>query len=133
MEEVHAMSTARSPSTGRPYPLTMLSAVFRVARSSVYAATAPAPAAAEAGKRGPKTHVTDADVLAEIRAVLAASPFYGEGYRKVRARLAHRSVAVSGKRVLRLMRRHGLFAPRRLGPPQAIPRTTARSSRTGPT
>jgi putative transposase len=49
------------------------------------------------------------------------SPFHGEGYRKVRARLAHRGVAVSGERVLRLMRRHGLLAPRRLGPPNGNP------------
>ena len=59
--------------------------------------------------------------MAEIRAVLAACPFHGEGYRKVRARLAHRGVAVSGKRVLRLMRAHGLLAPRRLGPPNGNP------------
>jgi putative transposase len=47
--------------------------------------------------------------------------FHGEGYRKVRARLAHRGVAVGGKRVLRLMRTHGLLAPRRLGPPNGDP------------
>jgi PAS domain-containing protein len=46
---------------------------------------------------------------------------HGEGYRKVRARLAHRGRAVSGKRVLRLMRLHGLLAPRRLGPPNGNP------------
>ena len=59
--------------------------------------------------------------MAGIRAILAASPFHGEGYRKVRARLAHRGLAVSGKRVLRLMRQHGLLAPRRLGPPNGDP------------
>ena len=53
--------------------------------------------------------------------MLAACPFHGEGYRKVRARLAHRGRAVSGKRVLRLMRAHGLLAPRRLGPPNGNP------------
>lgn len=53
--------------------------------------------------------------------MLAASPFHGEGYRKVRARLAHRGLAVSGKRVLRLMRAHHLLAPRRLGPPNGNP------------
>jgi len=56
-----------------------------------------------------------------IRAVLAATPFHGEGYRKVRARLAHRGLAVGGKRVLRLMRQHQLLAPRRLGPPNGDP------------
>ena len=39
----------------------------------------------------------------------------------MRARLAHRGYAASGKRVLRLMRAHGLMAPRRLGPPNGNP------------
>jgi len=99
----------------------MLCASFRVARSSVYAARAPAGPPTAPGKRGPKTERSDAEVLAGIRAVLAASPFHGEGYRKVRARLAHRGLRVSGKRVLRLMRTHGLLAPRRLGPPNGNP------------
>jgi hypothetical protein len=59
--------------------------------------------------------------ISMIRAVLAATPFHGEGYRKVRARLAHRGLAIGGKRVLRLMRVHHLLAPRRLGPPNGDP------------
>jgi len=115
------MRGAVSPSTGRRYPLTMLCAGFRVARSSLYAALAPAGGVAAPGKHGPKTERSDAEVLEGIRAVLAASPFHGEGYRKVRARLAHRGLRVGGKRVLRLMRTHGLLAPRRLGPPNGNP------------
>lgn len=115
------MSAAGSPSTGRRYPLTMICQVWRVARSSVYAAAAPARAPAPPGKRGPKTAVSDADLVGAIRVVLAETPFHGEGYRKVRARLAHRGLAVSGKRVLRLMRQHRLLAPRRLGPPHGDP------------
>ena len=99
----------------------MICQVFGCARSSVYAATAPAAQPAPPGKRGPKTRWSDAELVAGIRAVLAASPFHGEGYRKVRARLAHRGLAVGGKRVLRLMRQHGLLAPRRLGPPNGDP------------
>jgi hypothetical protein len=98
----------------------MICTTYRLARSSVYA-TAPAGSAEAPGKRGPKTPVADDALVVEIRAVLAACPFHGEGYRKVRARLAHRGVAVSGKRVLRLMRAHGLLAPRRLGPPNGNP------------
>ena len=49
-----------------------------------------------------------------IRLVLANSPFCGEGYRKVRARLRReQGICASGKRVLRLMRRAGLLAPQR--------------------
>jgi putative transposase len=121
VEEIPAMRAAVSPSTQRRYPLTMICRTWRVARSSVYAAPAPPAPPAAPGKRGPKTRESDGEVLAMIRAVLAASPFHGEGYRKVRARLAHRGVAVSGKRVLRLMRRHGLLAPCRLGPPNGNP------------
>jgi len=116
------MSGTVSPSTGRRYPLTMLCASFHVARSSLYAAAAsPPPASPAPGKRGPKTALTDAELRAGIRGVLAASPFHGEGHRKVRARLAHRGIRASGKRVLRVMRTAGLLAPRRLGPPNGDP------------
>src|SRR5262245_30954909 len=118
------MRQQRSAGTGRRYPLTMICAVYRLARSSVYAtggAAPPGPGGTGTGKRGPRTAVTDAELVEAIRAVLAACPFHGEGYRKVRARLAHRGYAVSGKRVLRLMRAHGLLAPRRLGPPNGNP------------
>jgi putative transposase len=111
-----------SPATSRGYPLTMICAVLRVPRSSVYAAVTPRPVAAPPpGKRGPKTRRGDAEVVEAIRAVLAVTPFHGEGYRKVRARLAHRGLAVGGKRVLRLMRTHRLLAPRQLGPPNGNP------------
>ena len=51
-------------------------------------ATPPAEPSQAQGKRGPKTSVSDVTLLDAIRAVLAACPFYGEGYRKVRARAA---------------------------------------------
>jgi len=121
VEEIPAMRAARSPSTKRPYPLTMICQVWRVARSSVYATASSRGAAPTRGKRGPKTAVSDPDLVAAIRRVLSETPFHGEGYRKVRARLAHRGVAIGGKRVLRLMRQHQLLAPRRLGPPNGDP------------
>ena len=131
MEEIAAVRAQVSPSTGRRYPLTMLCQVWRVARSSVYTRPRPAPAL-PAGRRGPKSVVTDERVVEAIRAVLAATPFHGEGYRKVRARLAHRGVRVSGKRVLRLMREHQLLAPRRLGPPNGDPAHTGTITTTEP-
>jgi putative transposase len=115
------MRVATSPSTSRHYPLTMICQVWRMARSSVYAAAMPAAAAPAPGKRGPKTQVSDADQVAAIRGILRETPFHGEGYRKVRARLAHRGLAVGGKRVLRVMRQHQLLAPRRLGSPNGDP------------
>ena len=115
------MRATVNPSTNRRYPLTMLCQVWRVARSSVYAAAAPGVATAGPGKRGPKTRVGDADLVVAIRDLLRETPFHGEGYRKIRARLAHRGLPVGGKRVLRLMRQHHLLAPRRLGPPNGDP------------
>jgi putative transposase len=58
--------------------------------------------------------ISDQELVQLIRRVLADSPFAGEGYRKVRARLRRQhGVQVSGKRVLRLLRAHGLLAPQR--------------------
>jgi len=117
------MRTVVSPGTGRRYPLTMICEVWRVPRSSVYAALAEheAPALTPCRKRGPKTTTSDAEIVEAIRVVLAITPFHGEGYRKVRARLAHQGLAVGGKRVLRLMRQHHLLAPRQVGPPNGNP------------
>jgi hypothetical protein len=55
--------------------------------------------------------MSDPELLAQIRDVLATSPFVGEGHRKVWARLARRGVCTSRKRVLRLTREAGLLAP----------------------
>jgi transposase InsO family protein len=60
----------------------------------------------------------DADLVAAIRAVLAASPFHGEGHRKVWARLRQAGVRTSKRRVLRLMGAHDLLAPSRVGSPR---------------
>jgi transposase InsO family protein len=60
----------------------------------------------------------DADLVEAIRAVLAQSPFHGEGHRKVWARLRLRGIRASLRRVLRLMREHALLAPFRAGTPR---------------
>jgi transposase InsO family protein len=56
-------------------------------------------------------------MLDAIRVVLAESPFHGEGYRKVWARLRFKGIRTSKERVRRLMREHGLQAPGRAGHP----------------
>jgi transposase InsO family protein len=56
-------------------------------------------------------------LVGHIRRVLAESPFHGEGYRKVWARLRHRGIRTASERVRRLMREHRLQAPRRGGNP----------------
>jgi len=92
-------------------PMAVVCRVLGAPRSTVYARRqSKVPA-----RPGPVTSVCDQDLLALIRLVLRASPFAGEGYRKVRARLRREhGVQVSGKRVLRLLRREGLLAPQRV-------------------
>lgn len=79
------MSQAASPSTGNPYGLARVCRVWGVARSSVYwhrhALTEPGT------RRGPVGPCTDDELVDHIRRLLEASPFPGEGYRKVWARL----------------------------------------------
>jgi putative transposase len=87
--------------------------MWRVARSSVYAARDRSGRLAALNRPGPRPRASDTVVLAGIRQVLAASPFHGEGHRKVRARLRHQGIVAGKARVLRLMREAQLLAPDR--------------------
>ena len=64
---------------------------------------------------GPLGPMPDAALVEAIRKLLADSPFYGEGYRKIWARLRFAGIRTSKRRVLRLTREHGLLAPGRVG------------------
>ena len=108
------MSRQVSPVSGEPYGLAAVCRVWRLARSGVYRQRAPAPSRLPQ-RRGPVGPMADAALLAAIRAVLAASPFHGEGHRKVWARLRIAGVRTSLRRVLRLMRENALLAPSRVG------------------
>jgi putative transposase len=113
------MAEAISPTTGRRYGVVRVCRAWEVARSSFYAARRPeaeaATAAVASARRGPKPTVSDAALLAAIRADLARSPWTGEGHRKVWARLrALDGIRVSRKRVLRLMRDNALLSPHRI-------------------
>ena len=67
-----------------------------------------------AKRRGPKPAISDQALLVAIEADLEASPWEGEGYRKVWARLrVCRDIRVARKRVLRLMRENNLLSPHR--------------------
>jgi putative transposase len=111
------MSRATSPSSGKPYALARVCRVWRAARSSVYRHRTP-PREMPPRRPGPVGPMPDADLVAAIRAVLAASPFHGEGHRKVWARPRHGGVRTSKRRVLRLMGEYDLLAPSRAGPPR---------------
>ena len=108
------MSRAASPFTGGPYGVVRVTREWEMARSSFYHQRARADRPLR--RRGPKTAWSDAALLEKIRDVLAASPFYGEGHRKVWARLRFEQVRTSKARVLRLMRQAQLLAPSRTLP-----------------
>lgn len=111
------MSHAVSPSIGRIYGVARVLRDWEMARSSFYYQRRLAALPFRLlQRRGPKTAWTDAVLTDKIRAVLAASPFYGEGHRKVWARLRFEGVRTSKARVLRLMREAQLLAPSRTIP-----------------
>ena len=83
------------------------------ARSSFYAISGQHAEQPPAKRRGPKPAISDQALLVAIEADLEASPWEGEGYRKVWARLrVCRDIRVARKRV-RLMRENNLLSPHR--------------------
>ena len=111
------MSRTASPSGGQPYGLARVCRVWRASRATVYRHRL-VPTTEPPRRRGPIGAMADAALLEAIRAVLAASPFHGEGHRKVWARLRHQGPRTSKERVRRLMRENGLQATTRLGRPR---------------
>ena len=109
------MSQEASPTTGRVYGVQRACTTCSFPRSMLYARerrtkTPERPSA----KRGLKPAYSDEQLRNLMQADLKASPFSGEGHRKVWARLKYGAgVAVSRKRVLRLMREHNLLSPYR--------------------
>ena len=61
--------------------------------------------------------MADEGLVAAIRQLLEDSPFHGEGYRKLWARLRFAGIRTSRRRVLRLMRENRLLAHQRAGRP----------------
>ena len=118
------MSCATSFSTGLVYGVARVAREWELARSSFYHRRGLAGRFFRVlQRRGPKTAWTDAILTEKIREVLAESPFYGEGHRKVWARLRFAGVRTSKARVLRLMREAQLLAPSRTVPVAENPHT----------
>jgi transposase InsO family protein len=108
------MSRQVSPSTDRPYGVLRVTRVWGTSRATVYRHRR----SDQAGLRrrpGPLGPMPDEALVETIRDLLAASPFHGEGHRKVWARLRFAGIRTSKRRVLRLMRAHDLLAPGRVG------------------
>jgi putative transposase len=113
------VSQAISPATGRAYGLALVARTWRLSRATVYRHRAGDGAAAPTVRTrpGPVGTCPDAELAGHIRAQILASRLHGEGYRKLWARLRHAGIRTSARRVRRLMGRHGLLAPHRVGRP----------------
>lgn len=111
------MSRETSVGAGKRYGLERICRVLELPRSTIYARKARAASVVvplHQKRRGPRPKLLDAELLAAIRTDLEASPFTGEGHRKVWARLRlMRGIRVSRMRVLRLMRENALLSPHR--------------------
>ncbi|NTW60835.1 MAG: DDE-type integrase/transposase/recombinase [Nitrospirae bacterium] len=108
------MSASLSPTTGKLYGIERVCTAWEEPRSSYYGRKARRAKPVAAQKRGPKTAITDDELLALIKADLATSKFTGEGHRKVWARLRFvKGYRIGRKRVLRIMRVNNLLSPHR--------------------
>lgn len=108
------MSSVVSASTNRPYGVLRVTRVWGESRATVYRHRR-ADQADPRRRPGPIGPMPDEALVEAIRELLAASPFHGEGHRKVWARLRFAGIRTSKRRVLRLMRAHDLLAPGRVG------------------
>ena len=111
------MSAVILISTGKSYGVSLLCRVWGRSRASVYRDLHPAPPEPPVRRcPGPQGPMTDVDLVEAISRVITDSPFYGEGHRKVWARLRYKGIRTSKARVLRLMRENGLCAKPCRGP-----------------
>ena len=110
------MSRQVSPSTAQVYGLLRVTRLWGVSRATLYRHR---HRSAEAVRRrpGPQGVMADEGLVAAIRQLLEDSPFHGEGYRKLWARLRFAGIRTSRRRVLRLMRENRLLAHQRAGRP----------------
>ena len=121
-EEAEAVGQSASPSTGTDataWPASAASGTCPARRVYFqrHQRTIPIEQRPEPKKRGPLGPCSDEELVGHIRRILTESPFHGEGYRKVWARLRYQGIRTSKERVRRLMREHGLQAPQRVGHP----------------
>src|SRR3954467_13082918 len=110
------MSRQGPPPTDKICGLQRVARLGGVSRATLYRHRRPA-SVAERKRPGPRGATSDDDLVAAIRELLTGSPFHGEGHRKPWARLRFAGIRTSRRRVLRLMREHGLLAHQRAGRP----------------
>jgi putative transposase len=96
------MSRSASPSCQRFYGLAMVCRLWKASRATLYRQRPKiGQETVSPGRRGPVGAGSDAELLVKIRKELETSPFTGEGYRKIWARLRFQGVRTAARRVLR--------------------------------
>jgi len=111
------MSRQVSPSTHQVYGLQRVTRLWGISRATLYRHRRPTKVV-KRKRPGPCGARSDEDLVAAIRQLLQDSPFHGEGYRKLWARLRFAGIRTSRRRVLRLMQAHSLLAHQRAGRPR---------------
>ena len=111
------MSQSTSPSRNKVYGTALVCRTWKVSRATVYRhgiVAWPDPDVAKPSLgRGPVGACADQDMLLHIKAEIEASPFQGEGYRKIWARLRYKGVRTAVQRLRLVMKENGLLAPHR--------------------
>jgi putative transposase len=105
------MSQEASPITGKIYGLKRVCEMLGVARSSIYNHKQALDTSRK--KPGPLGIIPDPELLRLIKEDIKASPFKGEGHKKVHVRIRRQGTPVAKGRVLRLMRENQLLSPHR--------------------
>jgi len=111
------MSQRTSSNAGKKYGRKRVCDVWDMPRSTYYSKRARSKKDTNKPRvrPGPKTEISDENLLKLIRGDLENSLFAGEGHRKVYGRLNRRQGhKVGKKRILRLMREHNLLSPHRV-------------------
>ena len=136
-EEAEAVGQTASPSTGKRYGMARICRLWDLPRSTVYfqrnQRTIPIEQRPEPRRRGPLGACPDEELVGHIRRILTESPFHGEGYRKVWARLRYQGIRTSKERVRRLMRSTACRPHSGSATPTDRRHTTAPSSPSAPT
>lgn len=107
------MSRTNSPSTGCLYGLKRVCDTWDVSRSTYYSRQKKCQRTEDRKKPGPKPVISDSELLGLVKQDITASPFKGEGHRKVHARLKRQSKRIGRNRVLGIMKANNLLSPHR--------------------
>ena len=120
------MSHMVSPATGSPYGVERVCRVWDTPRSTYYAQimlnrhSSSDKSDRQLGKCGPKTVISDGELLEHIHAAIQKSAHSGEGYKKIHAvlRFGEAKLHVGRNRILRIMRVNNLLSPYRVRKPK---------------